>query len=223
MRRNNAGPIFRTHTLIRPATENQRAFVKNIKRNTITIADGVPGCGKTLLALHTAITMINAPENGLERIIYVRPNVGVKDERDVGYLKGSLLEKIWPLAAPVLDNLITFMSEGDAKAAIENEHIIPTVVSLIRGRSFRNSLIIVDEAQNISINGLKAVLTRVAENSKVVVIGDLGQADLGELSAPNGLADALHRFVGLDDVAITRFEPEDIQRHRIIQHVLSRY
>jgi phosphate starvation-inducible PhoH-like protein len=167
--------------------------------------------------------MINAPENGLERIIYVRPNVGVKDERDVGYLKGSLLEKIWPLAAPVLDNLITFMSEGDAKAAIENEHIIPTVVSLIRGRSFRNSLIIVDEAQNISINGLKAVLTRVAENSKVVVIGDLGQADLGELSAPNGLADALHRFVGLDDVAITRFEPEDIQRHAIIQHVLSRY
>ena len=223
MRRNNAGPVFRTHNLIRPATENQRAFVKNIKRNTITIADGVPGCGKTLLALHTAITMINAPENGLERIIYVRPNVGVKDERDVGYLKGSLLEKIWPLAAPVLDNLITFMSEGDAKAAIENEHIIPTVVSLIRGRSFRNSLIIVDEAQNISINGLKAVLTRVAENSKVVVIGDLGQADLGELSAPNGLADALHRFVGLDDVAITRFEPEDIQRHRIIQHVLSRY
>ena len=223
MRRNNAGPIFRTHTFIRPATENQRAFVKNIKRNTITIADGVPGCGKTLLALHTAITMINAPENGLERIIYVRPNVGVKDERDVGYLKGSLLEKIWPLAAPVLDNLITFMSEGDAKAAIENEHIIPTVVSLIRGRSFRNSLIIVDEAQNISINGLKAVLTRVAENSKVVVIGDLGQADLGELSAPNGLADALHIFVGLDDVAITRFEPEDIQRHRIIQHVLSRY
>lgn len=223
MRRNNAGPIFRTYTLIRPATENQRAFVKNIKRNTITIADGVPGCGKTLLALHTAIAMINAPENELERIIYVRPNVGVKDERDVGYLKGSLLEKIWPLAAPVLDNLITFMSEGDAKAAIENEHIIPTVVSLIRGRSFRNSLIIVDEAQNISINGLKAVLTRVAENSKVVVIGDLGQADLGELSAPNGLADALHRFVGLDDVGIIRFEPEDIQRHRIIQHVLSRY
>lgn len=96
MRRNNAGPIFRTHTLIRPATDNQRTFVKNIKRNTLTIADGVPGCGKTLLALHTAITMINAPENGLERIIYVRPNVGVKNERDVGYLKGSLLEKIWP-------------------------------------------------------------------------------------------------------------------------------
>jgi predicted ribonuclease YlaK len=84
--------------------------------------------------------MINAPENGLERIIYVRPNVGVKDERDVGYLKGSLLEKIWPLAAPVLDNLITFMSEGDAKAVIENE-----------ANYCRNNMLILDNGFSIPL------------------------------------------------------------------------
>lgn len=214
---------FETTEYIRPVTTNQARFVKSMKNSTFTFASGVAGCGKSLLALHTAVELVNSKGSAIDRIVYIRPNVGVKDEDGIGFLKGSLLEKVWPLAAPALDNLVEFMTEGQAKAAFEYEKIVPVVVSLIRGRSLKNSFVIVDEAQNISVNGLKAVLTRIREGSKLVVIGDVEQADLSSFDGRNGLADAFTRFAGLDDFSFIQFEKSDIQRHPMIASILERY
>lgn len=214
---------IKTHTHITAKTSNQARFVKSLKNNTITFGYGDPGTGKSLLALYNGVSFINNPSSPIERIIYIRPNVGVKNERDVGFLKGSLLEKLYPLAAPALDNLIEFMSESDSKAMVEFERIVPLTVALIRGRSFRNSFIIIDEAQNISIDGLKACITRISEGSKMAIIGDVDQADLSELICENGLSDGITRFAGLDNLGIIRFDKTDIQRHPIISDVLSRY
>jgi phosphate starvation-inducible protein PhoH and related proteins len=214
---------FDTTDYIRPVTTNQARFVKSMKNHTYTIASGVAGCGKSLLALHTAVELVNNKNSPIERIVYIRPNVGVKDEDGIGFLKGTLLEKVWPLAAPAMDNLVEFMTEGQARAAFEYEKIVPVVVSLIRGRSLKNSFVIVDEAQNISVNGLKAVLTRIKEGSKLVIIGDIDQADLSSFDGKNGLADAFVRFQGLEDFAFIQFQKEDIQRHPMIAAILERY
>lgn len=211
-----------TFKMLRPANSHQRAYVESIKSNIITLAIGSAGTGKTLLALHSAITLMNTESSPIEKIIYLRSNVGMVEEKDLGFLPGTLTEKIMPLAYPVLDNLIEFMEDHKARYLIESGRIEVLPVAMVRGRSFRNTFVIVDEAQNATPSMMKTLLTRISEGSKIVLVGDTSQCDL-KATLKSGLLDAANRLNGLSEVGIIRFTDSDIIRHPIIADILARY
>lgn len=213
-----------TTSYIKPASDAQRDFIKSIKKNTITIGYGSAGTGKSLLALHEGIKLVNNESSEINKIFYIRANVSISQEKDIGFLPGGLIEKIMPLAYPVLDNLIEFVEESTAKYIVESGKIEVLPVSMVRGRSFKNSYVIVDESQNCINTTFKTLLSRISQNSKMVLIGDVRQCDLDvKYSLNNGLLDAVHRLQNLDNVGIVEFGYKDIQRHPIIADVLARY
>ncbi len=212
---------IKTSSLIRPRTNAQRAYVDSIKSNTITLVQGQPGTGKSLLALHTAILLLNSELSPITKLFYVRSNVGMAEEKSIGFLPGSQLEKLGPLAYPVLDSLIEFMPEHQAKFLLESGRIEVLPIAMIRGRSFSNAMVLLDEAQNCTMHMLKTLLTRVGENSKMVLMGDPDQVDLS-YGLKSGFMTILDKLQGLKDVGVLEFTVKDIQRHPIIQHILER-
>lgn len=212
---------IQTTRLIKPQNLSQKAYTKSIKNNLITIAHGAAGTGKSLLALHQAIVLLNQDSSPINRIIYLRANVSMAQEDSLGYLPGTLNEKILPLAWPVLDNLIEFMPESQAKYLIDNNLIEVLPISMVRGRSFANTFVIVDEAQNLVPSSFKAILTRISYGSKLVICGDTTQCDLEHRDS--GLIDAVNRFQDVEDIGIIQFQPSDVVRHPIIPQILERY
>jgi phosphate starvation-inducible PhoH-like protein len=215
---------IQTTKLIKPLNERQYQYVKAIMNKTVIIAQGDSGTSKTFLALSTAINLYNSESSPIEKIFYVRANVGLGEERELGFLKGSLQEKILPLAYPVLDSLIGFMGEGQAKYLIESGKIEVLPVSMVRGRTFNNSVIIVDEAQSCSPNSILTLLTRIGQDSKMILIGNCSsyQKD-SSTHLRDGLDDAIIRLQGLPEVGYIKFRREDIVRNGIIKDILARY
>lgn len=211
-----------TGSLIKPANYNQRQYVQSMRQNVISIAHGCAGTGKSLLALFTGVQLMNSEDSPIQKIFYLRSNVGMSEEKGLGFLPGGMNEKILPLAYPVLDNLIQFTSEGHAKYLIEKGRIEVLPVAMVRGRSFANAFVICDEVQNCSPHMVKTLLTRVSEGSKIVLIGDSKQVDL-QSNIQSGLMDAVRKLQGLPSVGIVEFQRSDIQRHPILADVLARY
>ncbi|MBD2201754.1 PhoH family protein [Calothrix sp. FACHB-1219] len=207
--------------LIRPQNANQERYVHSIKNNLITIGIGPAGTGRSLLALYEGCRLINNSNSDIEKIIYLRANVGMEEEKSLGALPGMLSDKVAPLAYPVLDSLIQFMGEGQAKYLVETGKIEVLPIAMVRGRSFANRFIICDECQSCSPHMIKTILTRISYGSKMVLCGDHSQRDTSRYS--DGLLDAINRLGGLDDIGIVRFNRNDVVRHPIIQHILSRY
>lgn len=210
----------KTQSFIKPKTLNQACYVKSIKRNTITIAAGEAGVGKSLLALHTAIEMLNNPNNDTNKIYYLRANVGMEDERELGFLPGDLQEKIAPLAYPVLDNLIQFMDENQAKYFMQSEKIEVLPIAMIRGRSFANSFIFCDEVQNLSVKGFRTVLSRISTGSTMVLAGDYSQTDIKQENS--GFKYVINKLNNMPEVGVIEFNRTDIIRHPIIANILER-
>jgi phosphate starvation-inducible PhoH-like protein len=187
------------------------------------------------LSLWHAIKLYNKvsdlKENEIVKIVYARANIGVSEERETGTLPGERIEKLMHLAYPILDNLTEIMGLGDAKALIEDEIIELTPIAEVRGRSFANCVVIVDEAQNISYSGLKTLLTRIGRNSRIALVGDSDQTDLRtdfwywdaeEKRARVPFRVVSERLQGLRDVGAVRFTHDDIVRHPILADVLRR-
>ena len=143
---------IQTTKFIKPLNARQREYLRLIKEKTVVIASGDSGTSKSFLSLYTAIQLYNEESSPIKKIFYIRANVGLSKERDIGFLKGSLQEKILLLAYPVMDSLIGFRSEGQAKYLIESGKIEVLPVAMVRGRK---SIIIVDEAQSCSPNSIK--------------------------------------------------------------------
>lgn len=213
---------IQTTKLIKPLNPRQKEYIKSIKEKVVTLCEGSPGTSKTLLALHTSICLLNEESSPIEKIFYIRANVGISEEKDIGYLPGDKNAKILPLAYPVLDSLINFMSEGNAKYLIESSKIEVLPISMVRGRSFRNSIVIVDECANCSPNTILTLLTRVGENSKMLLLGNSKQKDT-VATIKDGLKDAINRLQGLPQVGIVIFKDEDIVRSSVIKDILIRY
>lgn len=206
----------------KPYTRRQEEFWNLMNRNTVTIAHGAAGTGKTLLALWYGLSLVN--NRLVDKVIYIRSDVGVELQRGRGALPGDFHEKIKPLLGPVLDNLpVMVRSLGAAEYLINKSIIEPVLLEDVRGRSFNNSFVIVDEAQNLLPNHVKTCLTRLGSKSKMVVIGDTRQADLEAFRRNNGLLDAVHRLKNLKDVGIVQFDRTDSVRNSIISDVLERY
>lgn len=203
-------------------THRQEEFHRLIKTNTVTIAHGSAGTGKTLLALWTGLSLV--AKGDFDKVVYVRSDVGVEFQRGRGALPGDMSEKIAPLLGPILDNIpVCCRSHGAASYLLDKGIVEPLLLEDIRGRSLNNSFVIVDEVQNFLPLHVKTCLTRVGQNSKMVLIGDTKQADMDVFRRENGLVDAIYRLRHLQDVGILEFHKEDIVRNSVIAHILDRY
>ena len=207
---------------LRPKTRNQEQLVLNLldPGQHIVLASGPAGTGKTYLAMLAAIKALRSGQ--CERIVLTRPAVGVEDERH-GFLPGDLISKMEPWTRPLLDVLRDYYSPRDIAAMMEEQTIEISPLAYMRGRTFKNAWIVADEMQNATPGQMKMLLSRIGENSKIVVTGDIEQADRS--GKDNGLLDIVQRLEsrGGDGIAVCNLGKRDIQRHPIIDTVLSLY
>lgn len=203
-------------------TDRQDDLWDCITRNIVSVAVGPAGTGKTLVSLWWGMSHISS--GYYEKIYYLRSDVGCAHQRGRGALPGTMEEKMAPLVMPVHDNLAVMMrSKGAAEYLLSKKIIEPILLEDVRGRSLNNSIIIFDEAQNATPDQVKTVLSRVGEDSKVIITGDTRQIDLDVFTRHNGLLDAYQRLAGLDQVGRVQFTHEDIVRNSVIGHILRRY
>lgn len=192
-----------------PRTENQKKLLEAMQTSSQVLVLGPAGTGKTYVTATYAADLYTLKQ--IDKLIITRPHVEVG--RGLGYLKGGIEEKVMPWALPVLDVLEKHWGKGVVDTAIKNGNVEMAPLALMRGRSFENAFIIVDETQNITTHELKMLLTRVGENSTIVLNGDVQQSDLKE-------ADGLSKIVHLAKkhmlpVPIIEFGVEDIVRSDI--------
>lgn len=205
-----------------PKTDNQERLWSTLNKNTVTIAIGPSGVGKTLVALWWGLTEIS--KGNLQKIYYVRSDVGCAHQRSRGALPGTMEEKMAPLVGPVYDNLIVMTrSQGASNYLIEKKIVDPILLEDVRGRSFNECLIIFDEAQNALPENVKAVISRVGQDSKVIITGDTRQIDLEVFKSDNGLLDCYHRLANIKSVGRVRFDRSDIVRNGVIADILEAY
>ena len=192
-----------------PVNDKQRELLDSLKSNNQIFILGPAGTGKTYVTATYAADLYTLKE--IDRIVITRPHVAVG--KDIGFLPGSLEEKTYPWALPVLDVLQKHLGKGTVDTAIKNGNIEMAPLALMRGRSFDNAFIIVDETQNITIHELKMLLTRVGEGSKIVLNGDAQQSDLKE---GDGLSKAIHLAKKwLLPIPVVEFGVDDIVRSDI--------
>lgn len=203
-------------------TWRQDEFWNLMERNSVTMAHGHAGTGKTLLALWFGMTLVSRGE--VDKVIYIRSDVGVEFQRGRGALPGDFNEKVRPLIGPVLDNLpVMTRNQGAAEYLVSKGIVEPVLLEDVRGRSFNDCFIVVDEAQNMLPSHVKTCLTRLGQDSKMAIVGDTKQSDLEVFRRDNGLLDAVYRLRDMRDVGIVQFEKEDIVRNSVIAHILDRY
>ena len=192
-----------------PVNNKQKELLDSLKSNNQIFILGPAGTGKTYVTATYAADLYTLKE--IDRIVITRPHVAVG--KDIGFLPGSLEEKTYPWALPVLDVLQKHLGKGTVDTAIKNGNIEMAPLALMRGRSFDNAFIIVDETQNITIHELKMLLTRVGEGSKIVLNGDAQQSDLKE---GDGLSKAIHLAKKhMLPVPVVEFGVDDIVRSDI--------
>ena len=205
-----------------PRTRNQEQLVLALQdaAQHIVVTVGPAGTGKTYLAMLAAIKALK--EGDCDRIIMTRPAVGVEGEQH-GFLPGNLVAKMEPWTRPLLDVLREHYRPQDIVAMIEDQVIEIAPLAYMRGRTFKNSWIIADEMQNATPAQAKMLMTRIGSNSKIIITGDVEQADRN--SSDNGLMDLCARLENhsVKGIAVCALEARDVQRHKIIGDVLKLY
>jgi len=205
-----------------PRTRNQERLVMALQDvNThIVVTVGPAGTGKTYLAMQAAVKALK--EGDCERIVMTRPAVGVEDERH-GFLPGNLVAKMEPWTRPLLDVLREYYRPQDIAGLIEDGQVEIAPLAFMRGRTFKQSWIIADEMQNATPAQCKMLMTRIGVDSKIIITGDVEQADRSH--GDNGLMDLCQRLGegGVKGIAVCQLETRDVQRHAIIGSVLKLY
>jgi len=206
-----------------PRNLNQEIYVQSLlnDQNTMVFATGPAGTGKTMLAVLAAVRALR--NRDIERIIITRPAVGVDDEKH-GFLPGDLNSKMEPWTRPIFDVIQEYYSPKEIKNMIDEMVIEISPLAYMRGRTFKNAFIIADEMQNATPNQMKMLLTRIGDDSRMVITGDTQQADRKE--AHNGLLDFSKLFAKHQDskyIDMIQFNYADIERHPAVKEVLSIY
>jgi phosphate starvation-inducible PhoH-like protein len=204
-----------------PKTENQILYNNILNKDTEYLLSvvGPAGTGKTLLACVKGIEKLK--ENKIEKIIITRPVVSVEEE-NLGFLPGNIEKKMDPWVRPIHDIFLDFYSKKEVNELILNNKIEISPLGFMRGRTFKNSLIIADEMQNSTPNQMLMLLTRLGINSKIVITGDLNQSDLKE---KNGLQDLINKMNKKipDNFYLVKMNETDIRRSNIVTQVLDLY
>jgi phosphate starvation-inducible protein PhoH and related proteins len=205
-----------------PRSRNQERLVMALQSadQHIVVTAGPAGTGKTYLAMLAAVKAFRAGD--CERIVLTRPAVGVEDEKH-GFLPGDLNQKMDPWVRPLTDILREYYRPQDIADMILEQKIEIAPLAFMRGRTFKSAYIIADEMQNATPNQCKMLMTRIGEGSKIVITGDVEQADRNR--GNNGLMDLCQRLQegGVKGIAVCHLDNQDIQRHRIIDSVLKLY
>ena len=205
-----------------PRTRNQERLIMSLQDvdQHIVITAGPAGTGKTYLAMLAAVKAFRAGE--VDRIVLTRPAVGVEDEKH-GFLPGDLNQKMDPWVRPLTDILREYYKPQDIADMIQEQKIEIAPLAFMRGRTFKSAYIIADEMQNATPSQCKMLMTRIGEGSKIVITGDVEQADRNR--GNNGLMDLCQRLQegGVKGIAVCHLDNRDIQRHRIIDSVLKLY
>ena len=201
---------------LRPKTAGQRRYIEAVRRNTLTFALGPAGTGKTYLAMAMAVAALKRREAG--RIVLCRPVVEAGES--LGYLPGTLQEKLDPYVRPLYDALFDMTDMEKGNALIEQGVIEIAPLAYMRGRTLNDAFVILDEAQNTTPEQMKMFLTRMGFRSKFVVTGDASQRDL---NGPSGLTSARRALEGVDDIAFVDLGRADIVRHVLVARIVEAY
>lgn len=206
-----------------PRNLNQETYIEKLLNpsNVIVFGIGPAGTGKTMLAVLAAIKEYK--EGTVDRIVVTRPAVGVDDEKH-GFLPGDLNSKMEPWTRPIFDVIQEYYSPNEVKKMLEEGVIEISPLAFMRGRTFKKSYIIADEMQNATPNQMKMLLTRIGDDSRMVVTGDVQQTDRRE--AQNGLIDfgrLFEQFANSQFIRMVNFTHGDIERHPAVSEVLSIY
>ena len=205
-------------TSVIPRSERQKKYVRALKESDIIISAGPAGTGKTFLAVAVALTMLL--EKKIERIILSRPAVEAGER--LGFLPGDMREKVDPYLRPLYDSLYDLYDYEKIQKRIEVGDIEIAPLAFMRGRTLKNSFAILDEAQNATDTQIKMFLTRIGENSKIVVNGDPTQIDLHNKSM-SGLVRSKELLGHLNEIAVVDFDHSDVVRHPLVSKIVKAY
>lgn len=200
-----------------PLNLSQKAYINALKTSPQIIVTGSSGTGKTYIAATHAANLYL--DHKITKIVVTRPNVAVG--KDLGYFPGTLQEKFAPWVAPVLDVLTKQLTSGVVESAIKNGNIEMAPLSTMRGRSFENAFVLVDEAQNLTIAEVKMLLTRIGENTTVVINGDIKQSDLNESSGLSKILNMVKKYSM--PIPVIEFGIDDIVRSDICKQWLIHF
>ncbi len=203
---------------VQPRTVNQGRYIAAIEQHDMVFGVGPAGTGKTYLAVAMAVAAMNAKK--VSRIILVRPAVEAGER--LGFLPGSLQEKVDPYLRPLYDALYDLCEPERVEKMLEKNIIEVAPLAFMRGRTLNDAFIIMDEAQNTTTEQMKMFLTRLGNNSKAVITGDITQIDLPN-PKKSGLVDAINLLEGVEGIRFCHFEDVDVVRHTLVQRIIRAY
>ncbi len=204
--------------VVQPRSPNQRKYVEAIEQNDMVFGLGPAGTGKTYLAVAMAVSALMAKK--VSRIILVRPAVEAGER--LGFLPGSLQEKVDPYLRPLYDALYDLMDPLKVDKLLESNVIEVAPLAFMRGRTLSDAFIIMDEAQNTTNEQMKMFVTRLGNNSRAVITGDLTQIDLPN-PKKSGLFEALNVLDGVEGIKFCHFDDVDVVRHQLVQRIVRAY
>ena len=218
-KKNNITDVIKTpKKSIIPRSEKQKSYVRALRQSDIVISAGPAGTGKTFLAVAVGLTMLL--EKKIERIILSRPAVEAGER--LGFLPGDMKEKVDPYLRPLYDSLYDLFDFEKIQRMIEIGDIEIAPLAFMRGRTLKNSFAILDEAQNATDVQIKMFLTRIGENSKIVVNGDPSQIDL-QIKSMSGLLKSKELLGHLNEISIIDFDHSDVVRHPLVSKIVKAY
>ncbi|MBN2445618.1 MAG: PhoH family protein, partial [Phycisphaerae bacterium] len=209
---------FTRGTIIQPRTDGQRHYVRSMQANDLVFCVGPAGTGKTYLAVAAAVHMLRISR--IKRIVLVRPAVEAGER--LGFLPGDLQQKVNPYLRPLFDAMHDLMTFDQLKRFMVSDIIEVVPLAYMRGRTLNHAAIILDEAQNTTPGQMLMFLTRLGNDSRMIVTGDDSQVDL-EPGQASGLADSIRRLRGCPGLDIIRLTDADIVRHQLVQRIVARY
>lgn len=210
-----ARPTYRNR--LKPRSENQKEYIRSIVENTITFCQGSAGSGKTHCAVGLALEYLL--DDKIKRIIITRPVVEAGEK--IGYLPGKYEEKLFPYLLPIEDEINYFIGQALNTTLKLNNRIEIVPLGFMRGRNFHDSFIVADECQNASYEQLKMLLTRIGQNSKMVLTGDVSQSDLAR-HLQGGFYEMMSNLSGVEGIGISTLTDSDIVRNPIIAKILAK-
>jgi phosphate starvation-inducible PhoH-like protein len=204
--------------MVQPRSINQRLYVEAIEQADMVFGIGPAGTGKTYLAVAMAAAALLAKK--ISRIVLVRPAVEAGER--LGFLPGTLQEKVDPYLRPLYDALYDLLEQERVDKMLERNVIEVAPLAFMRGRTLNDAFIIMDEAQNTTSEQMKMFLTRMGNNAKAVITGDITQIDLPN-PRKSGLVEAINILDGVDGIRFVRFEDGDVVRHHLVQRIIRAY